>query len=317
MALKLSNNATALLAGSIDNVATEIAVATGFGARFPTISEEGEWFPLVVIAANGNLEVMRATARTGDVITVERGQEGTSATAFDAGARVDLRLTAAAIADIVSDLEAVVAAAVTDLEGKLSAAEDASLLFPQATAELGWVQDTDVNDRVLRVVDDEGGGTGGSWTISGLDVGNTTLSTSQIPAHSHSNGTLTAENHNHGSGSLSGGSHSHGSGSLSAASHSHDLPFSTSQASAGGTNFSFRRVGTGLNSSSSGSLNVSGSTSSSGVSISGSTSNSGSLNVTGSTSSAGGGGAHDHPISHNGNWRPAYLDCIRAVKQAA
>jgi hypothetical protein len=294
MTLMLTNGATALLAGSIDGSDSSLAVATGAGSRFPTISEEGDWFPLVVVNAAGGLEIMRATARSGDVITVTRAQEGTSALAFDAGARVDLRLTAAAIADIITDLEAVTAAAVTDLEGKLSAAEDASLLFPQATAELGWVQDTDVNDRLMRVVDGEGGGTGGTWTITGLDVGNTTLTTAQIPAHAHASGTLFAA------------SHAHGSGSYSAASHSHS--------------YSRRRQGSGngpggstaidntenLTTGSSGALGVSGSSSASG-----------NLSTGGSTANAGGGDPHDHPISHDGEWRPAYMDCIRAVKQAA
>ena len=47
------------------------------------------------------------------------------------------------------------------------------MLFMQATAPLGWTQDTDVNDKVIRVVSGSGGGTGGSWTISGLSVPHT------------------------------------------------------------------------------------------------------------------------------------------------
>lgn len=96
MALKITNNASTLLAASIDAEDTEIAVSSGAGAMFPSL-QEGDWFPLVVIEGAG-IEIMRATARAGDVITVARAQEGTTARIFDAGARVDLRLTAAAMA---------------------------------------------------------------------------------------------------------------------------------------------------------------------------------------------------------------------------
>ncbi len=46
------------------------------------------------------------------------------------------------------------------------------MLFTQAAAPTGWVQDTSQNDRVIRVVSGTGGGTGGSWTVSGLSADN-------------------------------------------------------------------------------------------------------------------------------------------------
>ena len=48
----------------------------------------------------------------------------------------------------------------------------------QASAPVGWTQDTSQNDKVLRIVSGTGGGTGGSWTISGMT--NNTVSN-----HSH------------------------------------------------------------------------------------------------------------------------------------
>lgn len=70
-------------------------------------------------------------------------------------------------------------------------------VFYQASAPTGWTQDTSVNDRVLRIVSGSGGGTGGSWTISGLGQGNLSvdghqLSISEIPSHNHGGG-----NHSH------------------------------------------------------------------------------------------------------------------------
>jgi hypothetical protein len=71
------------------------------------------------------------------------------------------------------------------------------LLFYQAAAPTGWTQITTQNNKALRVVSGTGGGTGGTTnfttvftnqtpTISGsFSIGATTLSTSQIPSHTH------------------------------------------------------------------------------------------------------------------------------------
>jgi hypothetical protein len=104
-------------------------------------------------------------------------------------------------------------------------ASGTALLFPQAAPPSGWTIDATINDRVLTVSNSSGGGTGGSWTISGLTVGNTTLTLAQIPAHTHTytatkdgnrtvaNGGNTANdgtNTGTASGSAgSGGSHTH------------------------------------------------------------------------------------------------------------
>lgn len=61
-----------------------------------------------------------------------------------------------------------------------------SMLFYEATAPTGWTQDTTVNDKVIRVVNGTGAGTGGSWTISGVTVDGHALTTTEMPSHSHS-----------------------------------------------------------------------------------------------------------------------------------
>ncbi|MBO9458979.1 hypothetical protein [Labrenzia sp. R5_0] len=119
MGVKLSNNATSTLASSITNVATSLSVQSGDAALFPSLSTD-EWFPITVIDSSGNIEVMRVTARTGAVLTVTRGQEGTTAQAFNAGSRVDLRLTAGGALSIPE-------AAVTDATAKTVPA-DADLI---------------------------------------------------------------------------------------------------------------------------------------------------------------------------------------------
>ena len=76
-----------------------------------------------------------------------------------------------------------------------------SMLFYQAAAPTGWTQITSLNDYSLRVVSGSGGGyTGGNGVssfFSGYNtVGSTTLTTSQIPSHSHG---VNDPGHTHGS----------------------------------------------------------------------------------------------------------------------
>lgn len=96
MAVLLKNNASSRLASAINSTATTLSVTSGTGGRFPVVSAN-DWFPVTVVKDDGSLEVMRCTGRNGDVLTVVRAQEGTAALAFDVNARVELRVTAAAM----------------------------------------------------------------------------------------------------------------------------------------------------------------------------------------------------------------------------
>lgn len=97
MPVLFTNNASTTLAAGITNVATSITVATGQGALFPTIT--GSNFFYATLANTSNvLEIVKVTARSGDVMTVTRGQDGTTATAYSTGDKFELRPTAAALA---------------------------------------------------------------------------------------------------------------------------------------------------------------------------------------------------------------------------
>lgn len=64
-------------------------------------------------------------------------------------------------------------------------------LVAQASAPTGWTQVVSWNDRVIRVVSGTGGGTSGSWTITGISAEGTHTHTT--PNHSHwiaDNGTV-------------------------------------------------------------------------------------------------------------------------------
>jgi len=94
MSLKVTNNAKSNLSSALSESSTSLQVIGG--AIFPSLSA-GEWHPLTIIAPDGSYEIVRATARSGNTITIERGREGTSAMAFPAGAAVELRLTEEAL----------------------------------------------------------------------------------------------------------------------------------------------------------------------------------------------------------------------------
>jgi hypothetical protein len=101
MGIKLSNNAFGTLASGINSSATSITLTTGQGARFPTLSA-GDYFYATLIDTSNNLEIVKCTARSTDVLTVARAQENTTARSYSTGDRIEIRLTAATFLDAVN-----------------------------------------------------------------------------------------------------------------------------------------------------------------------------------------------------------------------
>lgn len=142
MPLKLANNAVSRLSASLSAASTTFDVMTGDGAKFPALSA-GDWCPLTIIKADGTLEIVRATARSSDTFTVVRAQEGTTATDFSAGDRVELRMTKGAVNDIEQrvdkavlsypDYAAASAAAATMPDGQNIAIESDETRFGRRT----------------------------------------------------------------------------------------------------------------------------------------------------------------------------------------
>lgn len=96
--VKFTNNAVSKLAGSLTAIATSLSVTASEGSKFPSLSG-GDWFmsTLVKLVAGAPVyEIVKVTARAGDVLTIVRGQEGTTATTFSAGDIIELRMTAGA-----------------------------------------------------------------------------------------------------------------------------------------------------------------------------------------------------------------------------
>lgn len=99
MSVKFSNNGHSTLASSLTSSATSITVASGHGARFPSLTGS-EYFYATLIDSSNNLEIVKVTARSSDVLTVTRAQESTTARAYAIGDRVELRVTAQGLVDV-------------------------------------------------------------------------------------------------------------------------------------------------------------------------------------------------------------------------
>jgi hypothetical protein len=99
-----TNRARALLTGGITNSATSFVVESAKADLFPTantgtgsVPAATNWFKVVLQDFSGNVEIVYVRTRTAGSATfsnVIRGQEGTTARAFSAGAVVGLRITA-------------------------------------------------------------------------------------------------------------------------------------------------------------------------------------------------------------------------------
>jgi hypothetical protein len=121
MGVQVTNNAFSTLFSALTAVATTMTVASGHGARFPSASvASGNYFYITLIKSSGVTEIVKVTDRSTDVFTIVRSQDGTTATTFTAGDRVELRPVAALFNELPNRL--LIAADYTDLSvtnGKL------------------------------------------------------------------------------------------------------------------------------------------------------------------------------------------------------
>ena len=168
------------------------------------------------------------------------------------------------------------------------------LLFNQTTAPTGWVKDTTHDNKALRVVSGTAG-TGGSiaftTAFASQNVGDTTLTASQIPSHTHTfSDSGTTGN---------AGGHTH---SVTETSHSHGIAFSGSLLYSGGGGNPNTAFGGGVNQST-----VSAST---GISINAVGDHAHSVSISGTTGALGGSTAHSHTI----NLAVQYVDVIICTK---
>jgi len=101
---KFTNNATTTIAAAISSTATTITVATGTGALFPTLGAS-EYFKATLQDTNNNFEIIKVTARTDDIMTVVRGQDGTLAIPFPVNSRFELRILASSTQEYLDSID--------------------------------------------------------------------------------------------------------------------------------------------------------------------------------------------------------------------
>ncbi|MDB9705168.1 tail fiber domain-containing protein [Gammaproteobacteria bacterium] len=100
MAVKFTNNAATTLAAGINSSVTSIAVTDG--SVFPAITGSDHFY--VTFDDTTNKEIVKVTARSGNTLTAVRGQDDTTARAFSSGDKAELRIVAALLEDVKTDV---------------------------------------------------------------------------------------------------------------------------------------------------------------------------------------------------------------------
>ena len=95
-----TNNAASGLVYPINSTQTTIYLNGGSGSLFPSPNNSNYFYLTLISALTGNMEIVKCTARSGDVLTVVRAQEGTTAQSFAIGDAAQLRVTAAGLQGI-------------------------------------------------------------------------------------------------------------------------------------------------------------------------------------------------------------------------
>lgn len=118
MGIKFTNNATTTLASGVTAAATTVVVTTSTGALFPSLGA-GDYFYATLTQGTAKSEIIKVTARSGDTLTVVRGQDNTSAQSFNAGDAISLRPVAAIFTDatLLSSTQVTTALGYTPLSG--------------------------------------------------------------------------------------------------------------------------------------------------------------------------------------------------------
>jgi hypothetical protein len=108
MGNKFTNNAVSALSAQASASTVTLTLTAGEGAKFPQVNKVDvagvlyvvDYFLITLAGLNSSTgrenswEVVKVTGRTGDVLTVEREQQGTTAVIWPSGTKVALRITA-------------------------------------------------------------------------------------------------------------------------------------------------------------------------------------------------------------------------------
>jgi len=98
MGVKFANKFSTTLSAGINNSVTSLSIASATG--FPTISGGHHVYVTLDNGDGTTVEVVKVTNISGTTLTVTRAQDSTSAAAFSAGAKVEIRMTSALLQDV-------------------------------------------------------------------------------------------------------------------------------------------------------------------------------------------------------------------------
>lgn len=104
MSILFANNVFGKLQAGITDIQLTLTLQSGDGANFPSPTG-GDYFFLTVVDASANREIMKCTSRTGDVLTITRGEDNSSSQAFLAGDVVEMRVNAGILDDLQTQID--------------------------------------------------------------------------------------------------------------------------------------------------------------------------------------------------------------------
>jgi len=99
--------ATVAVAPSPALSGTSLIIASGFASLFPATPFNATIFPATAAPTAANAEIVRVTNITGDIFTITRAQEGTTAKAIAAGYKIGNTVTAKCFTDIETAVNAI------------------------------------------------------------------------------------------------------------------------------------------------------------------------------------------------------------------
>ncbi len=137
MPIKLGNNAAAHLAAPLAVDGTSIVLVTTEVGNFPSLAA-GEWFPMTLSDPDGHLEVVKITARAGNILTAVRAQEATAARVWETGDRAEIRMTAGSITAIRDESKAEMTAYKAVVDAEVDAVQVGLSLVAPVGAMMAW-----------------------------------------------------------------------------------------------------------------------------------------------------------------------------------
>lgn len=215
MTVKLKNNVVGYLAAPLTSTATGISLQSGNGGNFPALGA-GEYFYATVVSPSNTLEVVKVTARANDSLTVIRAQDDTVAAEFMVGSRVEMRVNAKSVLDLVGSATAgtvpFTPAGGISSTNVQDAIEEVDAAFSSITAATvsftptGTVTATNVQDAIVQASAGGGGGTAASVSFTpaqGIAATNVQAALEEVKTDlSASSGTTTIGYTRGGAGSI-------------------------------------------------------------------------------------------------------------------